>query len=256
MQKLIMALSVIIVTLHREVERADLIGFPMDKSLNIAYICTNSDIGGRWMSRTIAENAHIEVARSAARLFLQKGVADTTGDEIAEAAGISKRTLWRYFRTKESCVEPLFALASQRLAARLRSWPSDTSVEQFLEATYDMSKMDEQEIKDTGLVIHLIARLDEEPALLGPWHMSTRNTEETMAEVIASRLDLSPQDYDVMLCAATVAAAMRIVDETISRGAVKYGQVPTVGETNDRLAQAIRRASTLPFCDPVTPRPR
>lgn len=208
------------------------------------------------MSRTIPEDAHIEVARAAARLFLQKGVTDTTGDEIADAAGISKRTLWRYFRTKESCVEPLFALASQRLATRFRSWPNDISVEQFLQTTYDMSKIDGQELKDTGLLIHLIARLEDEPALLGPWHMSTRNTEDTMAEVIASRLDLSPKDFDVMLCAATVAAAMRIVDETVSRGAVKYGQVPTIAETNDRLAQAMRRASTLPFCDPVTPRPR
>lgn len=39
------------------------------------------------------------------------------------------------------------------------------------------------------------------------------------------------------------------MDETISREAVKYGQIPTVEETNDRLAQAIRSASTLPFCD-------
>jgi len=58
------------------------------------------------------------------------------------------------------------------------------------------------------------------------------------------------------LCAATVTAGMQIIDETISRAAVKYGQIPTVEETNDRLAQAIRRASTLPFCDPITPRPR
>lgn len=77
-----------------------------------------------------------------------------------------------------------------------------------------------------------------------------------MAGVIASRLDLSPTDFEVRLCAATVVAAMRVIDEAIGRAAVKYGQIPTVAETNDRLAQAIRRASTLPFCDPVTPRPR
>lgn len=120
--------------------------FPANRSLRVL------------MSRTIPEDAHIEVARCAARLFLQKGVADTTGDEIADAAGISKRTLWRYFRTKESCVEPLFALASQRLAARFRNWPSDVSVERFFEITYDMSKIDGQELIDTGLLIHLIAR--------------------------------------------------------------------------------------------------
>ncbi|WP_029620481.1 hypothetical protein [Pseudorhizobium marinum] len=76
------------------------------------------------------------------------------------------------------------------LAARFRNWPTDISVEQFLQIAYDMSKINAQEKVDMGLLIHLIAWLYEEPALLGPWHMSTRNTEETMAEVIATRLDL------------------------------------------------------------------
>lgn len=208
------------------------------------------------MGRTVAEDAHINVARCAARLFVDKGVAKTSGDEIAEAAGISRRTLWRYFRTKESCIEPLFALTSQRFAEKLAKWPLDMSVERFLEIAYDFSKIDAKEIEDGKLVVHLISRLDEEPALLEPYFMATRMTEIAMARVIARRLDMSPADFEVRLCAATVAAGMRIVDETISLAAVKYGQIPTVEETNDRLAQAIRRASTLPFCDPITPRPR
>jgi AcrR family transcriptional regulator len=208
------------------------------------------------MSRTVADDAHINVARCAARLFLEKGVAETSGDEIAEAAGISRRTLWRYFRTKESCIEPLFALTSQRFAEKLAKWPLDMSVERFLELAYDFSKIDAKEIEDGKLVVHLIARLDEEPALLEPFFMATRMTEIAMARVIAFRLDMSPTEFEVRLCAAAVAAAMRVIDETISRAAVKYGQIPTVEETNDRLAQAIRRASTLPFCDPITPRPR
>jgi AcrR family transcriptional regulator len=208
------------------------------------------------MSRTVAEDAHINVARCAARLFLDKGVAETSGDQIAEAAGISRRTLWRYFRTKESCIEPLFALTSQRFAEKLAKWPLDMSVERFLEIAYDFSKIDGKEIEDGKLVVHLIARLDEEPSMLEPFFMATRMTEIAMARVIAFRLDMSPTEFEVRLCAATVAAGMRIVDETISRAAVRYGQIPTVEETNDRLAQAIRRASTLPFCDPITPRPR
>ncbi len=212
--------------------------------------------GEEALSRTVAEDAHINVARCAARLFLEQGVADSSGDEIAEAAGISRRTLWRYFRTKESCIEPLFALTSQRFAEKLANWPLDISVERFLEIAYDFSQIDAQEIEDGKLVVHLIARLEEEPALLEPFFMATRMTELAMARVIAFRLDMSSTDFEVRMCAATVAAAMRVTDETISRAAVKYGQIPTVEETNDRLAQAIRRASTLPFCDPITPRPR
>ena len=206
------------------------------------------------MSRTVPEGAHIRVARSAARLFLERGVGGTSGDDIAEAACISKRTLWRYFRTKEGCIEPLFALTSRRFAEKLKDWPLDVSVERFLELAYDFSKIDAQEIEVGRLVVHLIARLGEEPALLEPFFMATRMTEEMMAGVIASRLNLSPTDFEVRLCAATVAAGMRVIDETISREAVKLGQIPTSAETNERLAQAIRRASTLPFCDPVAPR--
>ncbi|RYE73640.1 MAG: TetR family transcriptional regulator, partial [Hyphomicrobiales bacterium] len=61
------------------------------------------------MSRSAArENTRLELSRHAARLFLERGVADTTGDDIAAAAGVATRTLWRHFRSKESAVEPLF----------------------------------------------------------------------------------------------------------------------------------------------------
>ncbi|MDY6963109.1 MAG: hypothetical protein SV862_14565 [Pseudomonadota bacterium] len=52
-------------------------------------------------------------------------------------------------------------LDQDSLAARLRNWPADISVEQFLQIAYDMSKTDAQEKVVIGLLIHLIARLDE-----------------------------------------------------------------------------------------------
>lgn len=45
----------------------------------------------------------IEVARE---LFVAKGFEGTTVDEIAEATGLSRRTFFRYFKTKESVVFP------------------------------------------------------------------------------------------------------------------------------------------------------
>jgi hypothetical protein len=55
----------------------------------------------------------------------------------------------------------------------------------------------------------------------------------------------------VRLRAATV---ISIVDETVSLAAVKHGLKTTTAKVNAHLAQAIRKASTLPSCDPVTPR--
>jgi AcrR family transcriptional regulator len=43
---------------------------------------------------------------AAVRLFLARGYEETTVDQIAEAAGVARRTFFRYFRTKEDAVFP------------------------------------------------------------------------------------------------------------------------------------------------------
>ncbi|MBX9907510.1 MAG: TetR/AcrR family transcriptional regulator [Beijerinckiaceae bacterium] len=207
------------------------------------------------MSRSVArENTRLDLARHAARLFLSKGVADTTGDEIAAAAGVATRTLWRHFRSKESAVEPLFAQSSLRFAAILRRWPRNLSIEELFAANLGPDNQAAEDTADDILVVRLLARLPEEPALRSAWLMSCQIGEEHLIEIIAERLDRPSGEFEVRLCAATVTAAIRIVDETVSLAAVKHGLKTTTAEVNAHLAQAIRRASTLPFCDPVTPR--
>ncbi|MGW8529568.1 MULTISPECIES: TetR family transcriptional regulator [Nocardiopsidaceae] len=47
---------------------------------------------------------HREIAEAGMRLFLERGFEETTIDQIAEAAGISRRSFFRYFGTKEDVV--------------------------------------------------------------------------------------------------------------------------------------------------------
>lgn len=205
------------------------------------------------MSRAEArDKARLEVSREAARLFLEHGVAETSGDDIAAAAGLSTRTIWRYFRTKESCVEPLFSLSARHFTAVLQDWPRHAPIEDVLDAGF--ASQSAQEIADGLLVVRLVARLPEEPDLRAAWLVSSWETEERLVAIIADRLGRSAADFEVRLCAAAVAAAIRIIDETISLAAITYGQKFTLAEINGRLAGAIREASTLPFCDPVVPR--
>lgn len=47
-----------------------------------------------------------DLTAAAVELFLAKGYEETTVDEVAEAAGVARRTFFRYFRTKEDVVFP------------------------------------------------------------------------------------------------------------------------------------------------------
>lgn len=197
------------------------------------------------------DDARLAVSRHAARLFLEHGVAGTSGDDIAAASGVSKRTIWRHFRSKESCVEPFFCASALRFSAKLHEWPHDESIETYLHRCLGPEKQTAQETADDVLAVRLIALLPQEPALRTAWLMSCHLGEEEMVKVISARLDRSADDFDVRLCAATVIAAVRVVDETISMAAIRDAQKFTLVEVVDHMAQAIRTASTLPICDPV-----
>lgn len=64
----------------------------------------------------------LEIARAAVDLFVEQGVAATTGEQIGQAVGVSARTVWRYFPSKESCVSPLFTAGIDAIAVCLREW--------------------------------------------------------------------------------------------------------------------------------------
>ncbi len=199
------------------------------------------------------EDPRLTVSRHAAELFLERGVAATSGDDIAAAAGLSKRTIWRYFRSKESAVEPLFAVSSLRFANQLSAWPLDVSIEAYLHAVVRPQDQTPREIADDILAVRLVALLPKEPALRSAWLMSCHAAEETIIEMVARRTKRWATDFDVRLCGAAVMTALRIVDEDIATAAITDRRAFTLPEVIDRMAEAIRTASTLPICDPVVP---
>jgi AcrR family transcriptional regulator len=208
-----------------------------------------------WMEAAIEpskiEQARLAVSRVAADLFWMHGVEGTSGDAIAEAAGISKRTVWRYFRSKEACVEPLFLATELRFITLLEAWPSEQSIETYLHATIGALTAGEQEQRDAIAAARLIAMLAREPALRSTWLMACAQAEAQVIPIVARRAGRLVDDFEVRLCAATIIAGTRVVDETISSSALNAGRVYTSEEVTSQLAAAIRTASTLPICDPV-----
>lgn len=194
------------------------------------------------------------IARHAAKLFLANGVAATSGKDIAAAAGVSERSVWRHFRTKESCVEPLLSQSALRFIQQMLGWSRLISIEDHLSEVFALDRRSESDEQDGILIVQLLAILQREPDLQATWLMASLLSERGLVDVISSRLDRSPDDFDIRLCAAAVSAAMRVVDEDISLAAITRGEVFTLPDVVSRMAVAIRTASTMPFCDPLPPR--
>lgn len=197
------------------------------------------------------EQGRLTVARHAAALFWRDGVEKTSGDAIAAAAGLSKRTVWRYFRSKEACVEPLFLITGLRFIEHLRAWPRDVSLERYLDDTLGSLLKTEQELHDGIAVARLISLLKTEPAIRSAYLMASAQAEDSLVEVIAERVGCAPTDFDVKLCAAAAMAAVRVVDEDLCTATFTHGRHFEHHEVCERLAAAIRTAATLPICDPV-----
>ena len=65
------------------------------------------------------------LARTAIDLFAAKGYDDTTLDEVAAAAGVSRRTLFNYFRNKEDLALSGLSEQGELIAARFAERPAD-----------------------------------------------------------------------------------------------------------------------------------
>src|SRR6266568_401324 len=65
-----------------------------------------------------------ELAQLAADLFVEKGYDETTIDDLAAAAGMSKRTFFRYFASKEELVMGKYEFFGQQLAEDLAARPA------------------------------------------------------------------------------------------------------------------------------------
>jgi AcrR family transcriptional regulator len=64
---------------------------------------------------------HAKILESATRLFYEKGTLAVGVNEVAEAAGVSKVTLYRHFENKDALVAEFLRRRSDRVSAWLRA---------------------------------------------------------------------------------------------------------------------------------------
>lgn len=154
------------------------------------------------------EATRVDIARAAVDLFTTRGVAATSADDIAAAAGISVRTLWRYFPTKESCVRPLLTAGIELTARALRDWPRGTALATVLE---DLEASAGDLVADLPTLLALVRLTRTEPGLRAVWLRAHDDAEPVFASALAERS--GTDDLHTRLHAAMINAALRVAVE-------------------------------------------
>ncbi|MFH8976192.1 TetR/AcrR family transcriptional regulator [Streptomyces sp. NPDC017890] len=150
----------------------------------------------------------LEIARAAVDLFIAQGVAATTGEQIGQAVGVSARTVWRYFPTKESCVQPLFSTGIDTIAAALRQWPPGRPLQEAFEHLWTTDAV--LPGPDVGALLRLTRT---EPGLRAVWLQTHDEAEPAFARALAERAGSPPDDVRPAIWAAMLNAALRAAVE-------------------------------------------
>ncbi|MFI6438286.1 TetR/AcrR family transcriptional regulator [Streptomyces sp. NPDC050759] len=180
------------------------------------------------------------LAKTALELFAAKGYDDTTLDEIAAAAGVSKRTLFNYFRSKEDLALNGLSEQGELIAARLAERPADEDPWTSLRAAFQVL----QEIDITAE-----RRLEMTTLLFGNESLRAGHAEkqarwqDLFAPLIEPRLPDS--DHRPLQARAIAASAITCLQAATEEWMRLGGEIDQF-VLYDTAVQAIRRPASPP----------
>src|ERR1700751_2429148 len=122
------------------------------------------DGGGQPGRRRVTSRAELE--HVAFELFEANGFEQTTVEDIASAAGIGRRTFFRYFPSKNDIPGGAFEDELERMRVRLKAGPSEIPLMDAIRiALIDFNRVDPVQVPLHRRRMELILRV---PALLAP----------------------------------------------------------------------------------------
>lgn len=152
----------------------------------------------------------LEIAEAAAELFAERDTKDVTVETIASAAGVSIRTFYRYFQTKEEAVTPLLTIGAQGWqTAVAESGTEDLrgAIGEAITSTLATATDEEREALERTRGLLRAAMKDQRLAAV--WWRVNGESEKRLCELIADRKpDADP--FAVRLLAAAATDAIRV----------------------------------------------
>ena len=152
-------------------------------------------------------------------LFAAHGFEATTVDEIASAAGIGRRTFFRYFPSKNDVPWGAFEDELDRMRVRLKACPSEIPLmDAIRNALIDFNRVDPAQVPLHRRRMELILRV---PALLAHSTLRFAAWRTVVAEFVAERTgrrpdDLAPQAVAHAILGVSIAAYEHWLDDPAS----------------------------------------
>ncbi|MFH8709566.1 TetR family transcriptional regulator [Streptomyces rubrogriseus] len=143
-----------------------------------------------------------ELAKVAIDLFARQGFDETTVEDIARVAGMTKRSFFRYFPTKEDVVFDGIDLTGESVVADIAMRPAGEGpwecLRQVLQAW-------QEEIHASEQALATIRLIEATPALAGRLHQRRTEWHRRVSDALRDRpgTDLDPYTADLLTNAAT-----------------------------------------------------
>jgi AcrR family transcriptional regulator len=147
------------------------------------------------------------LARAALELFVERGYHETTLAEIAEVAGVSTRTIFAYFPSKEDILFATMQTMRDALAQALADRPAGTDAltalqEFILSSAHEKTELD-----------HRLGRvIAADPTLSSHKRARIAEFQEVLAAAIADDLGVGPDDLRPQVAAASLTAAFEVLE--------------------------------------------
>ena len=167
------------------------------------------------------------LVRAGLELFVERGYDETTLAEIADAAGVSTRTIFAYFPSKEDILFSTIERTSGALTRALQQRPAGvdalTALREFI-----LSSAPEK----TELDCRLTQAVTADPTLASHRRARIGQLQEVLAAAIADDLGVGPDDRRPQIAAASLTAAFELLELDVQPGEWK-------APTRDEVAAAV-----------------
>ena len=136
-----------------------------------------------------------DITHAAHLLFVKQGYEATTIDEVAAAVGMSQRSVFRYFATKEDIVLGKLGFTGDEMLSALDARPLDEPVWTSLRRMFDVYLEHSDEVARKRVAIPIRKMIFGSSALLGSYLQKLHQLQDATVEKIIHRAEAAGHPY-------------------------------------------------------------